>query len=50
MKTLKNSKTGEIKRMQDKEADKLIRQSFLGWEYVPKELWKKDSRIKPVKK
>jgi hypothetical protein len=46
MKTLKNSKNGEIKRLNDKEAEKLVRQTFLGWGYVPKELWKQESRTK----
>jgi hypothetical protein len=44
MKTIRNSKTGELKRMNDKEAHKLVSQSYLGWSYVPKELFKKEKR------
>lgn len=40
MKTLKNNKTGELKRVKDKEAQKLVLQSYLGWEYCPKNVWK----------
>lgn len=40
MKTIKNTKTGELKRLNDKEAEKLIIQSYLGWSYVPKQNWK----------
>lgn len=46
MKTLKNSKTGELKRINEKDADKLVRQEYLGWEYVPKEVWKMESKNK----
>lgn len=46
MKTLKNSKTGELKRINDKEAEKLVRQTFLGWGYVPKEIWKNENQTK----
>lgn len=46
MKTLRNSKTGELKRVNDKEAEKLVRQTYLGWNYVPKELWKKENQTK----
>jgi hypothetical protein len=46
MKTLKNSKTGEIKRLNDKEAEKLVKQTFLGWSYIPKDLWKQETRTK----
>ena len=42
MKTLKNSKTGEIKRLHDKAAHTLVMNTFLGWGYVPKSEWKKD--------
>jgi hypothetical protein len=45
MKTLKNSKTGEIKRLHDKAAHKLVLQTFLGWGYVPKTEWKKDKSV-----
>jgi len=40
MKTLKNNKTGELKRVHDKDAQKLVLQTYLGWEYCPKNLWK----------
>lgn len=40
MKTLRNSKTGELKRVHDKEAQKLFLQTYLGWEYCPKNVWK----------
>lgn len=40
MKTLKNSKTGELKRLNDKEAHKLVKQEFLGWKYTSKQDWK----------
>jgi hypothetical protein len=40
MKTLKNNKTGELKRVHDKEAQKLVLQTYLGWEYCPKNVWK----------
>ena len=46
MKTLKNSKTGELKRINDKEAEKLVRQTYLGWNYVPKEVWKNENQTK----
>jgi hypothetical protein len=36
MKTLRHKKTGEIKRLNDKEAHKLVIQSHLGWEYCSK--------------
>lgn len=45
MKTLKNSKSGEIKRVPDKIAHKLVIQTFLGWGYVPKSEWKKDKSV-----
>jgi hypothetical protein len=37
MKTIKNIKTGEIKRVTDKEADDKVK---YGWEYTPKSEWK----------
>ena len=46
MKTLKNKKTGEIKRVDDKTANMMVSQTFLGWEYCPKSLWKE---IRPSK-
>lgn len=39
MKTLKN-KNGEIKRVNDKEAQKLVTQRHLGWSYCPKSEFK----------
>jgi hypothetical protein len=40
MKTLKNNKTGELKRVNDKDAQKLVSQTYLNWEYCPKNIWK----------
>ena len=40
MKTLRNTKTGELKRVHDKEAQKLFLQTYLGWQYCPKNVWK----------
>lgn len=42
MKTLKNNKTNEIRRVDDKTARTMVNQSFLGWEYCPKLLWKEN--------
>jgi len=42
MKTIRNSKTGEIKRLHDEGAEKLVSNTYLGWNYVPKSEWKKD--------
>jgi len=42
MKTIRNSKTGEIKRLHDEGAHKLVSNTYLGWGYVPKSEWKKD--------
>lgn len=39
MKTVKN-KNGEIKRMNDREAQKLVSQKHLGWSYCPKSEFK----------
>jgi len=50
MKTIRNTKTGEIKRLNDKEAHKAVTlQSYLGWSYVSKEVWKNEVRG-PVEK
>lgn len=46
MKTIRNTKTGELKRLNDKEAEKLVRQSYLGWSYVPKQAWKETRETK----
>jgi hypothetical protein len=43
MKTLLNMVTGELKRVNDKEAEKLVRQKFLNWMYISKEKWKKEN-------
>jgi hypothetical protein len=48
MKTLKNSKSGEIKRLHDNAAHKLVLQTFLGWVYAPKSEWKKDKSVVTV--
>ena len=50
MKTLKNSKSGEIKRLHDQAAHKLVLQTFLGWVYTPKSEWKKDKSVVTVEK
>ena len=39
MKTIKH-KTGEIKRLNDKEAHKLVSQKHLGWNYCSKSEFK----------
>ena len=55
MKTIRNQKTGEIKRLNDKEAHKIItQQGYLGWSYIPKNVWKTEvrgphSKTTPVK-
>ena len=38
MKTIKNTQTGELQRVGDKEADAKVK---LGWNYCSKEEWKK---------
>jgi len=48
MKTLRNIVTGELKRVNDKEAEKLVRQKFLNWMYTSKETWKKENSKKKV--
>jgi len=42
MKTIKNKKTGEIKRVDDKTADFEV---GLSWEFIPKSEWKKDRPV-----
>ena len=49
MKTLRHKKTGELKRLNDKAAEKLVRQKHLGWEYCSKTLWK-SQKPEPTKK
>lgn len=45
MKTIRNQKTGEIKRLKDKEAHKVVtQQGYLGWSYIPKNVWKTEVR------
>ena len=44
MKCLKNSKTGEIIRVKDKDAYNATRE----WQYIPKSEWK--AAVRPVKK
>jgi hypothetical protein len=39
MKTIKN-KNGEIKRLKDKEAQKIVSQKHLGWNYCSKSEFK----------
>ena len=39
MKTIKN-KNGEIKRLRDKEAQKIVSQKHLGWNYCSKSEFK----------
>jgi hypothetical protein len=50
MKTIRNKKTGELKRLNDREAHKMIVTTYLGWEYVPKQIWKNETRTESVKK
>lgn len=50
MKTIRNTKTGEMKRLNDKEAEKMVKQGYLGWTYVPKDAWKKETRVKKQSK
>jgi len=47
MKTLKNTKTGEIKRVDDKTANNLTQPSvsYLNWAYCPKSEWKSNKKI-----
>ena len=44
MKTIRNTKTGEIKRVDDKDANNMVGTSWQGWEYCPKSLWKTEVR------
>lgn len=50
MKTVKNTKTGEIKRLEDKQAQQLTRPSasYLGWVYCPKSEWKTNKNTTTV--
>ena len=47
MKTVKNNKTNEIKRVNDIDADRLTRGS--SYSYVPKSEWKKTKTVKETK-
>ena len=42
MKTVKNTRTGELKRVKDDEADSLTRSST--WSFAPKSEWKEAIR------
>ena len=45
MKTIRNQKTGEIKRLNDREAHRIVtKEGYLGWSYVPKNMWKTEVR------
>ena len=44
MKTIRNTKTGEIKRVDDKDANNMVSSTWQGWEYCPKSLWKTEVR------
>ena len=44
MKTIRNSKTGEIKRLHDEGVHKLVSNTYMGWGYVPKSEWKLATR------
>ncbi len=44
MKTIRNTKTGEIKRVDDKDANNMVKTKWQGWEYCPKSLWKTEVR------
>lgn len=50
MKTIKNTKTGEIKRLDDKKAQLLTTPSaaYLGWVYCPKSEWKSNKSTTTV--
>ena len=42
MKTVKNTRTGELKRLKDDEADSLTKST--SWSYAPKSEWKEAIR------
>ena len=44
MKTIRNKNTGEIRRAENKEANNLVDAKFLGWEFIPKSVWKTEVR------
>ena len=46
MKTIRKGKTGEVRRVNDQEAAKLVTES--GFHYVPKSVWKQT--VRDVKK
>jgi len=43
MKCIKNLKTGNIIRVEDKQAEQMVGQT---WKYVPKSEWKEVTRVK----
>jgi len=43
MKCIKNVKTGNIIRVEDKQAEQMVGQT---WKYVPKSEWKEVTRVK----
>jgi hypothetical protein len=47
MKTIKNTKTGELKRVSEAEAHKTVGST---WNFVPKSEWKESTRPKKVEK
>ena len=48
MKTIFNNATGEIKRLEDRKAETLVRGTSSNWEYAPKKTWKE--KVRDVKK
>jgi hypothetical protein len=44
MKTIRNTKTGEIKRVDNKDANNMVGTKWQGWEYCSKSLWKTEVR------
>ena len=44
MKTIRNKNTQEIRRVGDKEARTMVDPGYLGWEYIPKSVWKTEVR------
>lgn len=45
MKTILNEKTGEVKRVSDEDARKLVNAKRSVWKYCPKSLWKKADKM-----
>lgn len=44
MKTIRNKNTQEIRRVEDREARSMVDPGYLGWEYIPKSVWKTEIR------